>query len=151
MPAPAQQHQAQPDGDRVAGRRLLDETPADPTRQWPEIKGLHDIFEARNVWVGGATGSWWLHQSAHAPDEGALHRVVVEYAAGLPAEAIVEFRQAIGLDPDVADYHYNLGIALGHAGKAGEAAAEYRQALRLRPDLAEARRALERLGENREP
>ena len=55
--------------ERIVGRRLLNETPADPTRQWPEIKGLHDIFEARNAWEGGATGSWWLHQSANTPDD----------------------------------------------------------------------------------
>ncbi|MBM4164139.1 MAG: hypothetical protein FJ222_06840 [Lentisphaerae bacterium] len=55
--------------EQIVGRRLLDETPADPARQWPETKGLHDIFEARNAWEGGATGSWWLHQSAHTTAE----------------------------------------------------------------------------------
>lgn len=55
--------------EKIVGRRLLRETPEDPARQWPEIKGLHDIFEAENVWEGGATGSWWLKQSAHTPEE----------------------------------------------------------------------------------
>jgi uroporphyrinogen decarboxylase len=50
--------------EKIVGRRLLDETPADPQRKWPGVKELHDIFEARNVWEGGAAGSWWLHQSA---------------------------------------------------------------------------------------
>jgi Flp pilus assembly protein TadD len=70
---------------------------------------------------------------------------------GRPAEAIVEFRQAVSLAPDVADYHYNLGVALDRAGEGGEAAAQFRQALRLEPGLTEARRALERIGRDREP
>jgi uroporphyrinogen decarboxylase len=55
--------------ERVVGRRLLPETLEDPARQWPETKGLHDIFEAENVWEGGAAGSWWLKQSADSPEE----------------------------------------------------------------------------------
>jgi uroporphyrinogen decarboxylase len=55
--------------ERIVGRRLLSEAVGDPRREWPEIKGLHDLFEARNVWEGGATGSWWLQQSARTPAE----------------------------------------------------------------------------------
>jgi uroporphyrinogen decarboxylase len=55
--------------EKIIGKRLLDETPADPTRQWPEVKALWEIFEGRNVWEGGATGSWWLHESARTPAE----------------------------------------------------------------------------------
>lgn len=55
--------------EKIVGRRLLDETPADRNREWPEIKGLHAIFEAENVWEGGANGSWWLKQAANTPDE----------------------------------------------------------------------------------
>ena len=55
--------------EKIVGRRLLGETPADPTRAWPEIKGLHDIFEGENAWEGGATGSWWLKQAADTPAE----------------------------------------------------------------------------------
>ncbi len=51
--------------EKIVGRRLLSETPTDPESRWPETKGLHDIFEAENVWEGGATGSWWLKQAAH--------------------------------------------------------------------------------------
>lgn len=53
--------------ERIVGRRLLNEQPRDPSRQWPEIRGLHDLFEARNVWEGGAAGSWWLQPSAGTP------------------------------------------------------------------------------------
>ncbi|TVR56632.1 MAG: hypothetical protein EA426_13260 [Spirochaetaceae bacterium] len=55
--------------EEIVGRRIVPETPRNPEREWPEIKGLHEIFEARNVWEGGASGSWWLTQSAHTPDE----------------------------------------------------------------------------------
>lgn len=55
--------------EKIVGRRLLPETTPDPSRAWPKVKELHDIFEAENVWEGGATGSWWLRQSATTPDE----------------------------------------------------------------------------------
>ena len=55
--------------ETIVGRRLLNEMPRDPSRAWPEIKALHDIFEARNVWQGGPAGSWWLHEAAHTPGE----------------------------------------------------------------------------------
>jgi tetratricopeptide (TPR) repeat protein len=52
--------------------------------------------------------------------------------------AIVEYRQAIALDPKNAIAHYNLGIALRDKGQLDEAVAAYRQAIRLEPDYAEA-------------
>jgi uroporphyrinogen decarboxylase len=52
--------------ERIVGRRLLSETKPDPDRQWPAFKGLHDVFEARNVWHNE---SYWLMQSADTPDE----------------------------------------------------------------------------------
>jgi len=54
---------------KIVGRRLLPETLPDLTLKWPEIKGLHDIFEGRNEWEGGKSGSWWLKQAADTPDE----------------------------------------------------------------------------------
>lgn len=55
--------------ERIVGRRLLNEDKADRTRHWSGIKELHDIFEARNVWEGGKSGSWWLKQAADSPEE----------------------------------------------------------------------------------
>ncbi|MEI6788637.1 MAG: hypothetical protein WCL49_09180 [bacterium] len=55
--------------EKIVGRRLLTEKSVDRTLQWPEVKGLNDIFESKNVWEGGATGSWWLKQSASTPGE----------------------------------------------------------------------------------
>lgn len=50
----------------VVGRRLLNETPSNAELVWPEAKGLHDIFEADNVWEDM---SYWLMSSADTPDE----------------------------------------------------------------------------------
>lgn len=52
--------------EKIVGRRFAGENKPDPTRKWPEIKALHDIFEAKNVWH---EHSYWLQQSANTPDE----------------------------------------------------------------------------------
>ncbi|HIJ72503.1 MAG TPA: hypothetical protein HPP83_00230 [Candidatus Hydrogenedentes bacterium] len=52
--------------EAVVGRRLLSEEKADASRRYPPVKGLHDVFEAENVWRGQ---SWWLEQSARNEDE----------------------------------------------------------------------------------
>ena len=52
--------------ESIVGRRLLNESPSNPDLCYPPFKRLHDVFEARNIWH---SGSWWLEQSAHTPDE----------------------------------------------------------------------------------
>lgn len=52
--------------ESIVGRRLLSEVPVDPARQYPPVKGLHDVFEAENIWLDQ---SWWLAQSARTEDE----------------------------------------------------------------------------------
>lgn len=52
--------------ETVVGRRLLGEWAPDPNLQWPEIKGLHDIFEGKNVWQDW---SYWLERAATTEDE----------------------------------------------------------------------------------
>ncbi|MBT3603374.1 MAG: hypothetical protein HOE48_00890 [Candidatus Latescibacteria bacterium] len=52
--------------EKIVGRRLLKETPSNPDLQWPEVKALHDIFEAENRWEDM---SYWLMPSAQTPDE----------------------------------------------------------------------------------
>jgi uroporphyrinogen decarboxylase len=52
--------------ERLVGRRLLSERIPDASLTWPAIKGLHDIFEGRNVWQGQ---SFWLEQAARTEDE----------------------------------------------------------------------------------
>ena len=55
-----------------------------------------------------------------------------------PAEAKSCFRQAIEIDPKLADPHYNLGKLLCDEGRLEEAIEEYREAIRLRPTFVEA-------------
>lgn len=50
----------------IVGRRILSEEPFRPDLQYPPVGGLHDVFEAKNVWHGH---SWWLQQAANTPAE----------------------------------------------------------------------------------
>jgi len=52
--------------ERIVGRRLLEERPREPSRQYHGVGGLHDLFEGRNEWHAG---SWWLMGSAGNADE----------------------------------------------------------------------------------
>ncbi len=53
--------------EKIIGRRTLSEKPsAPPEDRYPGVKGLHDVFEAKNIWH---EGSWWLQQSANTEDE----------------------------------------------------------------------------------
>ena len=47
--------------EATVGLRLLSETPSDPSLEFPETGGLHDVFEAERQWHAQ---SWWLMQSA---------------------------------------------------------------------------------------
>ena len=66
----------------IVGRRLLSETLPRRDLQYPAMKGLHDVFEAENVWHAG---SWWLQQSARdgAEIEALLDRVESRLERGL--------------------------------------------------------------------
>ncbi|MBN2301878.1 MAG: hypothetical protein JXN60_05115 [Lentisphaerae bacterium] len=52
--------------EKIVGRRILNETPFNSSRVYPERKTLADLFEAKNVW---RDQSWWLEQSAHGESE----------------------------------------------------------------------------------
>jgi predicted O-linked N-acetylglucosamine transferase (SPINDLY family) len=58
--------------------------------------------------------------------------------AGRLDEAIMSFRRALQIDPDLARAHHNLGIALQEQGHVHEAVASYRRALELKPDYVSA-------------
>jgi len=61
-------------------------------------------------------------------------------------EAIQEYREAIRLEPNLPESHYNLGNALARIpGREQEAIAEYSISLRLKPDLEPAARAIDRV------
>ena len=52
------------------------------------------------------------------------------------------YREAVALDPDLVEGHYNLGTALLRSGRAAEALPHLRQVVVLQPGLAEARNNL---------
>ncbi len=51
---------------QIVGRRILSENRKNPQRQMPAPKGLHDVFEAKNIWK---EQSYWLEQSASTEDD----------------------------------------------------------------------------------
>jgi len=53
-------------------------------------------------------------------------------------DGIAYLERALAIKPDYADAHYNLGVALGDAGRLPEAIAQYEEAVRLKPDYVEA-------------
>jgi tetratricopeptide (TPR) repeat protein len=60
-------------------------------------------------------------------------------------EAVGHWEQAVRIDPDYAEAHCNLGVALAKAGRIPEGIEHLRQALRINPDYVRARDALAQL------
>jgi uroporphyrinogen decarboxylase len=96
----------------IVGKRLLGESMPNPAHNWPEIKGLHDIFEGRNVWQGW---SYWLERAAANEDElsALLDRVekrlenLREFM--LPAHWAEEKAQLAALGAKVPSYRWQRG------------------------------------------
>ncbi|MBI5243471.1 MAG: tetratricopeptide repeat protein [Elusimicrobia bacterium] len=55
------------------------------------------------------------------------------YQEGRLEEAVREFREAIRIDPNVAEARCNLGVALAKLGKDDEALCELEAALKIEP------------------
>jgi len=53
---------------------------------------------------------------------------------GRPEEAVINYQQALRLDPKYTEAHYNLGNTLATQGKFDEAISHYQQALQLKPN-----------------
>jgi len=64
--------------------------------------------------------------------------------SGKVPEAIRHYEQALRLQPDLAEAHYNLGNALFQTGRISEAIGRYEVALQIKPDFAQAQNALAR-------
>ena len=64
--------------------------------------------------------------------------VTLERINGRIQEAIEQYEEALRLNPDYAEAHYNLGNIFFKEGKVSDAIGHYEQALRINPDYAEA-------------
>jgi Flp pilus assembly protein TadD len=53
---------------------------------------------------------------------------------GEPEEAMASYRRALDIDPDFAEAHNVIGVALARSGRREEALAHLEQAVRLAPD-----------------
>ena len=60
-------------------------------------------------------------------------------------ETLERYSEAIRMNPDIAQAHYNLGNVFYHSQKAGEAVKEYREAIRLNPNDANFHKMLGKL------
>jgi uroporphyrinogen decarboxylase len=94
----------------IVGRRILSEEPRDPARQYPPVKGLHDVFEAENVWIDQ---SWWLQKSVNGPDalEALLDRVEARNIGSfiLPGDWDKEKRRLTAMGIDLPLYRGQRG------------------------------------------
>jgi DNA-binding transcriptional MerR regulator len=72
-----------------------------------------------------------LGSAASAAD---CYQLAVGLEADDPAAAAAAYRQALAIDPDLADAHLNLGRLLHEGGDPAAAEAHYREALAIDPD-----------------
>ncbi len=75
--------------------------------------------------------SEWFDAELHAD------RALEMYERGRWAEAESELRKALSLNPDQAEWHYNLGMTLEAAGRDLEALASYERTIDLLPEQSE--------------
>ena len=82
----------------------------------------------------------WTYTLARNPRAWPGHNNLgkIRQAEGRYGEAVLEYQQALAIEPDYPEAHYNLGLALQGADRLPEAFDAYRDAIRLRPDYAKA-------------
>ena len=112
------------------------------------VLGLERTLADRPIWRRAARCGWGVllvfsvafNLLANADNYAWAHtmRGSSLWVDGRHQEAIVQYEQALRIDPDLADAHDDLGYALEQAGRFQEAIGHYEQALRIKPDHAEA-------------
>lgn len=83
-------------------------------------------------WTLTVYGAFWVRSQNPATH---LVRGLEQLDQNRNEAAIQSLSRALSLNPESADAHFNLGIALERDGRAGEAVEHYRSALSLRPSL----------------
>jgi tetratricopeptide (TPR) repeat protein len=66
-------------------------------------------------------------------------------AQGKHDAALAQYVEAIRLDPQQVQAHYNMGNSLVYLGRSAEAATQYREVLRINPGLRAAQENLDRV------
>jgi uroporphyrinogen decarboxylase len=89
--------------EEIVGRRLLNEKPAAPGRQWPGVRQIGEVMGGRNEW---RSESWWLMPFASDEDglKAALDRVdALDVRSAMLPENWDEEKERMGREhPDVA-------------------------------------------------
>ena len=114
------------------------------------LSGFGELFDLMRVWWGGSWAAVLLGGVVCLPlmaqtgsqqpaRNGSVEDLFRQGAAamhsGRTAEAERSFREAVRLQPGMADAHLDLGLVLGREGKTEEAIAELRRALELNPKV----------------
>src|SRR5690606_33140021 len=99
------------------------------------VKAGTFLVDEVDGWFGDSarftTMSEWFDAESHAD------RAFEMYERGRWAEAESELRKALSLNPDQAEWHFNLGLTLEAAGRDADALTSYERAAELMPGQAE--------------
>lgn len=100
------------------------------------LVGMERLEEARD---------YFQRSIAMQPTSKAYNNLAyAEEKMGLPEQAMAHYRQAMALDPNYAEAHYNLGLLLVRLWRLAEARREFDMTLRLAPNHLKARQNLSR-------
>ncbi|MHA1530010.1 MAG: tetratricopeptide repeat-containing sulfotransferase family protein [Alphaproteobacteria bacterium] len=104
-----------------------------PTEE--QINGLIALYTQGRL--GEALGQG-AALAARYPEVALIRNILgaVNAAAGRLDEAVASYTEALRIEPDYVEAHYNLGVALNDLGKHEEAVASYTEAVRIKPDYA---------------
>ncbi len=128
----------QPSGNHEDARnRTPADDPSSPKRARRKPRLALAIAVGALVLLGAV---WYGNRPAQHSVERDIHfkRGDILVDQGKMDEAVAEFREAIRINPVLAEAHTYLGTILGHQKKLDEAAAEFREAIRIDPGMAEA-------------